>query len=647
MKRKGFTLVEIVISLVILVAIGLVVGVGLNKVFKNNQEDEVGSFEDKIISSTDLYLANNQSLTNELQTVKGYLLINIDDLIDAGLLDENIIDPETGNKIAGDTKVKVSLDSSGLLKIEYDVQSPNEPYLEAQTLNLEYNKSFNCASISSYSPEWGTQALRLIDVNGSVIPSSIIDVITQVSCEIDTSKPGSYQITYNYKVPGNDEIKSLVRNAIVGASTNDIVTLTAVANPKSVVINKGVSFTINGVNRIGNSTVLKEYEYTISEYPTNKVGTFSPLITYNGTNSDGSKPTTTTNYTVVYDPNDIVSISAKPSITKLVLNDSITYTVTGTTRSGSKKTLMTSEYTVTGSITSTAGTHTPKFTYAKTNSDGSKPTTTTSYVVINDILSVIGMDKNCANQSDNSCWYIGDQTGNYLSYLGKIWRIYKKDSSGLSIILNETTGTNFAFTYYQDVYYCSPSTCCNSLSSKASSTSKYLLNQNPNGLFTHLNNYLTNLKGNKTYIKITQFDISKYNESNTKMTNNIGLLTYNEYAKIAKCSTFSCNSSYLKITPNWGLANHYLINKSHTYSYDISSSGYNRNRTPKYHQSLYINNVGNVDIANGATQLRTTGRLVYGNVGTPLLGVRPVIVLNNNVKIQSGNGSLSSPYVVV
>lgn len=33
MRRNGFTLVEIIISLVILVAIALVAGIGLNKVF--------------------------------------------------------------------------------------------------------------------------------------------------------------------------------------------------------------------------------------------------------------------------------------------------------------------------------------------------------------------------------------------------------------------------------------------------------------------------------------------------------------------------------------------------------------------------------------------------------------------------------------
>lgn len=131
------------------------------------------------------------------------------------------------------------------------------------------------------------------------------------------------------------------------------------------------------------------------------------------------------------------------------------------------------------------------------------------------------------------------------------------------------------------------------------------------------------------------------------MTNNIGLLSYSDYSKIAKCSIFTCNTSYLRISSNWGLGNYYRINKSYSSSYDISNSNYNRNRTPKYHESLYVNTTGNVAIADGAWTLTTTaGRTVASSAGTRL-SVKPVIVLNNNVKIIGGNGIVSNPYKVV
>ena len=84
MKRKGFTLVEIVISLVILVAIGLVVGTGLNKVFDKNTEEDYNTLVNKIVSSADVYLSNNTSLLNQLHSDRGYLVIKVADLIEIG-----------------------------------------------------------------------------------------------------------------------------------------------------------------------------------------------------------------------------------------------------------------------------------------------------------------------------------------------------------------------------------------------------------------------------------------------------------------------------------------------------------------------------------------------------------------------------------
>lgn len=414
MKRKGFTIIEIIISLVILVSIGLVVGVSLNKVFKNTEESEADSFKDQIITSADLYIANNQSKINELQTTKGYLLIPVGDLIEAGLLDGNAIDLETGEKVSHDNLVKVSLDANGLLKIEYNMDSPNEPYLEAQTLIIDYNENFNCQNIESYRDEWGTQTLRLIDTNGDVMSASIDDVISKIECDIDTSKPGSNQINYVYKthVDAPLKIKSLSRTAVVSASPSDIITLSAVANPDTVIINNPITFTVTGTDRVGNQSVLNTSDYIIEAHSTNKVGTFSPVITYN-----------------------------------------------------------------------------------KNNSDGSKPTTTATYTVIDNISEIIDSDPDCIKQSDGSCWYIGNQSGNYLTYLGKTWRIYKKDAAGaLSIILNDTTGGTYAFTFHDDKYICSPSTCCNSTNRLSSSTAQYLVSQNPNGLLTHLNSFFKWLK---------------------------------------------------------------------------------------------------------------------------------------------------------
>lgn len=555
MKRKGFTIIEIIISLVILVSIGLVVGVSLNKVFKNTEEAEADSFKDQIITSADLYIANNQSKINELQTTKGYLLIPVGDLIEAGLLDGNAIDPETGEKVSHDNLVKVSLDANGLLKIEYNMDSPNEPYLEAQTLIIDYNENFNCQNIESYRDEWGTQTLRLIDTNGDVMSASIDDVISKIECDIDTSKPGSNQINYVYKthVDAPLKIKSLSRTAVVSASPSDIITLSAVANPDTVTINNPITFTVTGTDRVGNQSVLNTSDYIIEAHSTNKVGTFSPVITYN-----------------------------------------------------------------------------------KNNSDGSKPTTTATYTVIDSISAIIDLDPNCIKQSDGSCWYIGNQSGNYLTYLGQTWRIFRKNANNsMSIILNYATGQDFSFSYKTEVWECGILRCCNAGYSQVHDSREvnyFLLSQDPNGLLTYLNNYINALSGNKSYLIDSTFDLSSYLSGllsyTGSMTNRVGLLSYKEYMKIASCSGLNCGSSYLKIPKNWGLITPYGTNDG----------------------TMYVTSQGGVDKAFSTIQFiryaRTTlADSFISNAGT-ILGVRPVIVLNSNVKIQGGNGTVTNPYIV-
>ncbi|HHX33439.1 MAG TPA: type II secretion system protein, partial [Mollicutes bacterium] len=95
MKKRGFTLTEIVLSVTILVSIGLIVALGFNKMFDQNKDETKLSFEDQVLSSTDLYLLNNQNLMNELQTERGYITITIGQLMSAGFLDSNLLDPET------------------------------------------------------------------------------------------------------------------------------------------------------------------------------------------------------------------------------------------------------------------------------------------------------------------------------------------------------------------------------------------------------------------------------------------------------------------------------------------------------------------------------------------------------------------------
>lgn len=569
MKNKGFTLVEVVISLVILVAIGLVVGVGLNKVFDKNKNEDYDTLINQIISSADAYLSGNTTLLNQLQTDRGYLIIKVADLIEEGLLDEDLVNPQTGERIGATSEedfVKATLDASGIVRFEYPAETVTESYLETQNKIIDYNQIFACDQVSSYASEWGTPALRLVNADGTVNTSiSINEVILSATCNVDITRPGTYTIAYTYKLPESSANKELNRSLIVSPSMNDIVTLIATVTPNKVVINNPITVTVQGINRYGQTVNLSTADYSIDSTGTNTAGSFTRTVTYTSQNSDSSAPTTTFNYQV-----------------------------------------------------------------------------------IDNVAQIIDDDTNCTDQPDNSCYYVGPQMGNYVSYSNKVWRIFKLyPDNSIGLILNTTTGSNYAFSNYIERWYCSPSACCNSGKGLSSYESYYLLTQNPNGLLTYLNNYVQSLTNYSTYLKNATFDLKGYGSStNDTMTNRIGLMSYTDYSKIANCSTFSCGSSYLNIGSNWGLGTYYRIGVLYGTGYDISNSGYNRIVYPHYNTTLYVLGNGNVGEAMGAMSLLTTTGSTKATKTGDVLGVRPVIVLNATTKITGGTGTASDPFRV-
>lgn len=51
MNKKGFTLVEVIVSLALLSLIGVAVGISLNKIFKNQEVKNYDEYVEKVKSS--------------------------------------------------------------------------------------------------------------------------------------------------------------------------------------------------------------------------------------------------------------------------------------------------------------------------------------------------------------------------------------------------------------------------------------------------------------------------------------------------------------------------------------------------------------------------------------------------------------------
>ncbi|MDD4188250.1 MAG: prepilin-type N-terminal cleavage/methylation domain-containing protein [Bacilli bacterium] len=308
-KKNGFTIVEIIVSLVILVAIGFVASVGLNKVFDKSKTDDYDTFVNKVISSADVYLTNNSLLASQLQSDRGYVVIEVTDLIEEGLIDEDLVNPETGERLGDQNDIlKASLDVNGILNFEYPAESVDEPYLEAQNVVLEYGDNFMCSDIASYESLWGTPALRFITADGVVsLDYQITDIITDIVCDANLSVPGTYSLDFIYQIPGTENVKELKRSLIVSPSMDDIVAINGAVSKEKVVINNPITASVNATNRRGETFSLDNSKYNV-DLATNVAGTFNPVITYLGLNSDQSSPTSTISYEVMDNLSEITNI---------------------------------------------------------------------------------------------------------------------------------------------------------------------------------------------------------------------------------------------------------------------------------------------------------------------------------------------------
>ena len=109
MNRKGFTLIEIIMCVVLIAVIGIVVGVNSDKIFGNDQNKDVTQ---TIISAAEVYASGNAGVVDQIYngcggSGCGFVTVTIGELKEDGLLDEDIEDAN-GNVISDTTPILVT-----------------------------------------------------------------------------------------------------------------------------------------------------------------------------------------------------------------------------------------------------------------------------------------------------------------------------------------------------------------------------------------------------------------------------------------------------------------------------------------------------------------------------------------------------------
>ncbi len=748
MNRKGFTLIEIIMCVVLIAIIGIVVGVNSDKLFSKKTKEDVTQ---TIISAAEVYTNGNAGVVEKLYNGYGFVTVTIKELREDGLISEDIVD-ENGNAISDETPVLVTLNEDGYLEFTYEKDDSLQGYVVANALTIAKGDDFKCTHFVGV-----TGGLIFNDKNGLNISSNLSYVTSisgdnQYTCEenIDGNTPGTYNVKYTYQIDG--VLKSKTRQVIVldefdySINTDNFVTNQHYMEEKSA--NNYTLYTTNDTYNLKINTSYDSepiqivYEKDSTKQSSN---TFNDLVegTYTFKINVVDKKTTYTDSELISKTDYITSktftltIKKVPTleITNIVFKNANNTTVSGTTWNTGKKVsvslsneeiiekkeykldtdstykelkndlittpankitikvtdklgrTITKEYNINIDVMPTSPTvssgastsYTPTKTFAlklPTNtlsgstyyyslgnttptSSGTSFTSTSLTINANSLNSdnikylylrtcnKVGCsswtqanayitkkinewsDTNCTKDTSNNniCHYIGSKSNNYVRYGGKLWRIYKKTSGKLGLILD----SNYTSTAYGQVGKCTAS-CCN----YGRYLYRYLGDTDRNSsTYTSYGFKYQTMGSTLSGFKLSDTSLLE-SFTNVYTSVKVGLLSRYDYMKVAKCSSdTSCtyaSSNYIKS----GKSAFWLVDSGNAFNGDRGN--YNTN-VFAYAYNYSVDTYGKLITTVGS-------EANSGTITTKTLAVRPIVQIKSTAKITGGNGTYNNPYTL-
>ena len=209
-RKNGFTLVELLVTIVLLGIVTTVIIFNVSNVSKNSKKTDYERFVASIKSSASVYADMNPLAFQDLYVNKAFIYITIGDLIDSGLVDEKIKNPYTDKNASRDELVKVSLDTTTeALTFEYpidkDKDTKTEVFMVAINDYVVWGEPYDCMQ------GIGTYRLALSDEEGNLITdedklkneyhlafSMPSDFEKTSDDRYSTTKSGNYDVTYTW-----------------------------------------------------------------------------------------------------------------------------------------------------------------------------------------------------------------------------------------------------------------------------------------------------------------------------------------------------------------------------------------------------------------------------------------------------------------
>ncbi len=208
-NKKGFTLVEILVSIGLLALLGSVIAISLNRVFKDNNIKNYDEYVEKIKSAAMLYVNNTVDIINDLND-NSFKIITIGDLVDNGYLNDNLVNPNTNEKVGKNEEIQVFYDSDHELIVVYPYTNDNK---DSYLYTLNYSVMYGDTTDNLCYVDLNTRSLQLINPDGTpvkdnnsnkiLVPEQNIKAYMEngeecTNLNLSSDKVGTYKIRYEY-----------------------------------------------------------------------------------------------------------------------------------------------------------------------------------------------------------------------------------------------------------------------------------------------------------------------------------------------------------------------------------------------------------------------------------------------------------------
>ena len=99
MDTRGFTLIEIIAVMVVLVGIFLVTFPTLTNMAKSDEEDKYNHVVNDLCTAGKTYMYSNMDEFSELSIINSEIRLQVEELIAYGNVDKNVVNPKTQNSV--------------------------------------------------------------------------------------------------------------------------------------------------------------------------------------------------------------------------------------------------------------------------------------------------------------------------------------------------------------------------------------------------------------------------------------------------------------------------------------------------------------------------------------------------------------------